>query len=178
MKFFRSVVTAAGFVCLMALVSGCVSGIRFSTESAGTGTIEGTFDLYLYGCRYPSDFENVAILVAADSPYPLDIYALSTRYKIKKGLTGEKALEEANAFIRCSMRGVAHSAVRRILDDKGKTFGYDVRPFYMPYEVPGSDVMLMNYFLRGGKVTAYITVFPEFRDLGGDDGRQGGSQGH
>ncbi len=176
MRSFRSVVTATGFVCVMALVTGCASGIRLTTESAGTSTIQGTFDLYLYGCRYPSDFENVAILVAADSPYPLDIYTLSTRYKIKKDLTGEKALEEANAFIRCSMKGVAHSAVRKILDDKGRIFGYDVRPFYMPYEVPGSDVMLMNYFLSGGKVTAYITIVPEFRDLGGD-GRQGGSPG-
>jgi hypothetical protein len=159
---------------LGALLFGCVAGIRFTTESAGTSSVEGTYDLYLYGCRYPSDFENVAILVVSDSPYPLDIFAHATRYKIKKGLTGEKALAEANAFIRCSMKSVWNSAVRRIVDDRGKTFGYDVRPLYMPYEVGGADVMLMQYYLSGGKVTAYISVFPEVEDSGGDNDRRGG----
>jgi len=165
----------AGLLGLLAFSSGCISGTRLTTESAGAAAPAGTYDLYLYGCRYPSDIENVAILVASDAPYPLDIFAHATRYKIKKGLTGEKALAEANAFIRCSMKSVWKSAVRRIVDDRGRTFGYDVRPFYMPYEIKGSDVMIMNYFLKDGTVTAYITLFPGAEEDGGSDNdRRGG----
>ncbi len=171
---FSKALLIVGLAVLLASSSGCISGMRLTTEDAGGVVPAGTFDLYLYGCRYPSDIEDVAILVASDSPYPLDIFAHATRYKIRKGLAGEEAMAEANAFIRCSMRTVWKSAVRRIVDDRGRTFGYDVRPLYMPYEIGGSDVMLMHYYLNAGKVTAYISVFPEIEDSGGDIDRRGG----
>ncbi len=147
-------------VLMMTMTTGCASGTQLKTEGTGGLIVQGIYDLYLYGCRYPSDIENVAILVAADAPYPLEIYDFATRYKVKKGLTAEKALAEANAFVRCSMKTVMRSEMRRIEDDQGRTFGYDMRPLYMPYEIRAVDVMRMNYQLRNGKVTAYIKLAP------------------
>ncbi len=160
--------TSLGLALLLfVLATGCAAGEQLRTEGTAGKAIQGTFDLYLYGCRYPGDIENVAILVAVDSPYHLEIYDLPGRYKVKKGLPAEKALADANAFVRCSMKTVMRSEIREIEDDQGRIFGFDVRPLYMPYEIRAVDVMRISYVLAGGRVTAYIKLAP---GAGEDDG--------
>lgn len=150
----------AALLSVVLLAAGCVSGRQLTTESAVPNAVEGTYDLYLYGCRYASDIENAAILVASDAAYPLEIYAFETRYKVRKGLSAERALAEANAFVRCGMKKVWRSEMRRIQDDRGRTFAYDLRPLYMPYEIRAVDVLRMNYVLNNGTVTVHIDLAP------------------
>ncbi len=169
---------SAALLIALSLLQGCAIGTRLQTESADLKNMAGTYDLYLYGCRYPDDTENVAILVNQNSAYPFEIFTLATRYKVKKGLSAAEALTEANAFVRCSMGSVWQTATREIVDEKGGIYGYDMRPLYMPYEIMASDLMLIDYYLNNGRVTAYITEKTR-RDDGGssrDDRGMGGDR--
>jgi len=133
---------------------------QLMTESAGQAAITGTYTVLLYGCRYQDDIENAVILVSEESRYPVEIYAPDTRYKVKKGLDAQKALAEANAFVKCGVHTVWQTQMRRIRDDNGGTIGYEVRPLYFPYDVGAADVLLISYALKDGKVMAYIRLTP------------------
>jgi hypothetical protein len=167
-----------GMLLLVIMSTGCFAGIQLTTEGVVPKTVTGTYDLYLYGCLYSSDIENAAILVAADAPYPLEIYSFDTTFKVRKGLSAEKAVAEANAFIRCTTKKVLRSEMRRIEDGQGRTYGYDLRAIYMPWEIRISDPLRLNYVLNDGKVTAYIRLAPGAEDDpgGGNNGRGGGGK--
>jgi hypothetical protein len=141
--------------CVLSLVSAC-AGRQLATESADARTIQGIYSLYLYGCHYPDDIENAAFMISESSPYPFDLYAPETSYTVKKGLPAEQALTEANTFIRCGIHSVWQTGIVRIMDDRGGTVGYEIRPLYYPYDVGFSDVLLFSYSLNKGRVTAYI----------------------
>ncbi len=142
-------------------LQGCVEGRMLRTEPVGATAIEGTFTALLYGCRYPDDIENAAILVSEGSKYPLEIYSPASRYKVRRDLSAQQALAEANAFVKCGVHTVWQTQVRRILDDSGGTVGYEVRPLYYPYDVGAADVLLISYALKDGKIRAYIRLIPE-----------------
>jgi hypothetical protein len=144
---------------LLAL-QACVAGKQLRTDSAAPASIQGTYDLYLYGCRYSDDIENAAILVDVSSGYPFEVFARETLYKVKKGLSAEQALAEANTFIRCSFYTVWQTRLRSISDDAGKTVGFDLVPRYNPLEFGTGDIMLISYALRNGTITAYIREDP------------------
>ncbi len=119
------------------------------------------------------DIENAVIPVPEESGYPVEIYALDTRYKVRKDLDAQKALAEANAFVKCGVHAVWQTQMRRIQDDNGGTIGYEVRPLYFPYDVGAADVLLISYALKGGKVSAYIRLTPEMEDRCNSEHRPG-----
>src|SRR5512139_1358160 len=112
----------------MAVLQGCVLGTPLLSESADRKKIDGTYDLYLYGCRYPSDYEHAAFLISSDARYPVDLVVFETAYKVKKGLPAAQALSEAEAFVRCGIHTVDQTRVRRIPDGSGGTVGYELLP--------------------------------------------------
>ena len=109
------------------MLQACVAGKQLVTTSADPAELKGTYTLLLYGCRYPDDIKNLAILVDEGSKYPVEIYDLPTSYQVKKGLPGPQALKEADSFVRCSVRRVTETQLRRITDDAGGTIGYEVK---------------------------------------------------
>jgi len=151
-------------------LQGCMAGERLLPVPADPAEVKGTYTLILYGCRYPSDMENMAILVDEKSPYPLEVYAMESLYKVKKNVPASQALSEANAFLNCSMHTVWQTVLRRIPDDTGKTIGYELKPLFRPWESKIPEVLLSSYSLKDGKVTTFITLDPsvkkddEFRD--------------
>lgn len=159
-----TIVGGAVLLLALSMSQASAAGKQLKTESAGQAAITGSFTALLYGCRYPDDIENAAILVAEGSKYPLEIYAPDTRYKVKKGLDAQKALAEANAFVKCGVHTVWQTQIRRILDDDGGTVGYEVRPLYFPYDVGAADVLLISYALKDGRVMAYIRLTPEMEN--------------
>jgi hypothetical protein len=159
-----TILAAAELLLALSTLQACTAGKQLKTESAGEVAITGTYTVLLYGCRYPDDIENAAILVSGESRYPVEIYAPDTRYKVKKSLDARKALAEANEFVKCSVRRVWQTQIRRIIDDVGGTIGYEVRPLYYPYDVGSADVLLISYALKGGKVRAYIRLTPEMEN--------------
>ena len=91
----------------------------------------------------------------------MEIYGLPTSYQVKKGISGQEALKEADAFVRCSTRRVTQTQLRRIKDDAGGTIGYEMRPLYFPTEFGQTDVLLVSYALQNGVVRTYIKLDPD-----------------
>ncbi len=149
------------FLILVAVLQACVPRNQLMTSAAGPDDVKGTYSLMLYGCHYPAQVNNVAILVAENSKYPVEIYDLDTSYKLKKDVPAQQALAEADSFVRCSTYRIWQTQLRRIPDDSGGTIGYEVRPLYIPYEFGIPDVLRISYSLQNGVVRAYIKVDPD-----------------
>ncbi len=154
----RTMLPATLLLVLLPTVYGNAASRQLSTESADPARISGTFTVYLYGCRYPDDIENIALLVSDTSRYPLEIYSPASRYTVKKKIAAQQALADARAFVKCSVRRVWQTQVRRIIDDTGGTVGYEVRPLYDPLETGSADVLFTSYALKNGTITAYIRL--------------------
>jgi hypothetical protein len=159
MTKYRYALSAALLMTLLAL-QGCATGKQLQTAITDLKTITGSYDLYLYGCRYPADYEHAAFLISPDAKYPVELF-VHDKYEIKKGLQADKALSEAYAFVRCGNHVVEDVRVLRIPDDSGGTIGYEVLPRYPFTDLSGADPLLVSYSLKEGKVIVYIRISPE-----------------
>lgn len=157
----RTAVAAAITSVLLLMLNGCMPGMQLRSELADPKALNGTFDVMLYGCRYPDDIENAAFLVPTGSTTPLELFVSDTSYKLKKDLDANKAFAEADAFVRCGVHTVQETRFHRVLDASGTVVGYDVLPRYLPYDVGGSDPLLVTYTHSAGKVRVYIRLRPE-----------------
>jgi hypothetical protein len=161
------------------LMQACMAGKQLRTSEADRAEVKGTYTLLLYGCHYPAQIQDVAILVDEGSKYPVEIYDIDSSYTVKKGVPAEQALIEADRFVRCSMNKIWQTQMRKILDDSGGLIGYEVKPLYMPLEFGTPDLIMVSYSLQKGTVRVYIRLFPDVerqRDQGSSDGR-GSSSG-
>ncbi len=146
---------------LAASIQACVPGNQLITRAANPDEVKDTYTLMLYGCHYPAQVDNVAILVSGNSKYPVEIYDLDTSYKLKKDVPGRQALAEADSFVRCTTYRIWQTQLRRIPDDSGGTIGYEVRPLYIPYEFGNPNVLQISYSLRNGVVRVKIKLDPD-----------------
>jgi hypothetical protein len=146
---------------ILATLTGCAMGTQLQTVTADPKTITGTYDLYTYGCRYPDDLEHAAFLIVPEKAGMVELYVPATSYKIKRGLPADKALAEADAFVRCGIHTVTELRVHRIPDGSNGTIGYEILPRYLPYDIGGTDPLLVSYTLKDGKITVYIRLFPD-----------------
>lgn len=161
MKSSRSALLYFALVVLAASMSGCLLGTQLNTETADPKTITGTYDLLLYGCRYPDDLEHAAFLIAPDKTGMVELFVPATSYKVKRGLPADKALAEADAFVRCGVHAVQELRVHRITDSSSSTIGYEILPRYFYYDDGGTDPLYVGYTLKEGKITVYIRLFPD-----------------
>jgi hypothetical protein len=92
MKIAKNIVVRTAYLVVILTLQACVAGIQLVPKSADPTDLKGTYTLILYGCRYPDDLENMAILVDEGGRYPVEVYALDSMYKVKKGLSGPQAL--------------------------------------------------------------------------------------
>jgi hypothetical protein len=168
MKRFKKAIGFGALLLMTITIQSCMTGMQLYTTSADQKLISGTYNLLLYGCHYPAQVENVAILVDENSKYPLEIYDIDTSFKVKKGVPAQQALTEADAFVRCSSHIVWQTQITRIPDDSGGTVGYEVRPLYAITEFGTPDILLISYSLKDGKVRAYIKKSTYVEDQGGD----------
>ncbi|HUL01263.1 MAG TPA: hypothetical protein VLX29_10485 [Nitrospirota bacterium] len=148
-------------ICLGVVLSlQACAGMQLTPITANPSEISGTYTLILYGCHYPDDVQNMALLIDEKNEHPVDIYALDDMYKTKKGLTGSEALSEANKFITCSTHTVWQTVLRKIADDNNRTIGYELKPLYRTWEFGVPEVLFSSYSLKNGIVTAYIRLEP------------------
>lgn len=129
------------------------------TEETKERDVKGLFALILYGARDVNDIETLAILDFEGDQYTLEPYAPSFDYKVKKGLSEKAALDEAHKFISYH-NAFYRSQLSKIVDDKGNTIGYELRPLYMPFVFGVSDVLEVDYWLMEGKVKVTIRLLP------------------
>jgi hypothetical protein len=148
-------------IVLAASLSGCSLGTQLKTETADPKGIQGTYDLFLYGCRYPDDIEHVAFLITPDKAGMVELFVPATSYKVKRGLQADQAVAEANTHVRCGVRTVEEIRVHRIPDGSGGTLGYEILPRYPATNEGGMDPLYVNYSLKDGKVVIYIRLFPD-----------------
>ena len=127
------------------------------TEGVKSIDVAGTFTLITYGGRYFNDVETIAFLDLEGDRYTLEPYAPEFDYKIVKGLSSEDALKEAEEFASWHP-DFWRSQLSRILDDKGQTIGYELRPLYHPYAFGLSDVLDIYYITKDNKVIIYIKL--------------------
>jgi hypothetical protein len=145
------------------ILNGCMAGKRLDIQGAVPADIEGTYALILYGCRYPSDLENLAILYRDGGPFTFEMYTLETSYRVKKGLPADEALKQADQFLRCSF-DYWRTQLSKIVDREGTIAGYELRPLYAPYKYGTMDVLDIHYWLRDSKVTVYIRLDPDIEN--------------
>lgn len=154
------------------VIPSCVftPGNHLKTSQATPSEVAGTYTLLLYGCRYPDDLEDVAILAKEGAPYTFDIYSLATRFKTKPGLPADEALREAEHFVTCSVH-YQQTRFSKIFDPAGNIIGYEVRPLYSPIRFGMYDVLNVQYVNKNGRIVVYIKLDPmvemELRDEGG-----------
>jgi hypothetical protein len=142
------------------VLNSCMAGKRLDIKGAVPADIQGTYALLLYGCKYGNDLENLAILYRDEGPFTFEIYSLPTSYRVKKGLTVDEALKQAEQFLRCSTN-YWKTQLSKIVDHEGTIAGYELRPLYAPYEYGHMDVLDINYWLKDSKVTVYIKLDPD-----------------
>ena len=161
MKVTRHFLDVAAALIVIFTIQGCSLGTQLRTESADPKGIEGTYDLFTYGCRYPTDIEHAAFLIASEKAGMVELYVLPTSYKVKRGIPADQALAEADTHVRCGVRKVVAIRVRRIPDGSGGTLGFEVLPRYPATEVGGVDPLDVSYSLKDGKITVYIRLLPD-----------------
>jgi hypothetical protein len=160
------------FIIVTVLVA-CAPGMQLLTTGAQSSDVKGTFTLLLYGCHYPADVKNVAILLNEGSIQPFEIYDIKTSYKVKKGMSAQEALSEAAAFVKCSTHRVTDTELRSIPDGAGGIMGYELRPLYFPLEFGVSDILLISYAMKDGMIRAYIRLLPDVeRQINAVGGRE------
>jgi hypothetical protein len=143
------------YIFALVVISFIMTGTSFAikrplkTEEAKSADITGTFTLILYGGNYSDDLETIAILDYERDQYNFEPYAPEFDYRIKKGVPAKEALEEAKKFVSFH-NSFWHFQLSRIIDNKGDTIGYELRPLYLPLTFGVSDVLDVSYWLKGG----------------------------
>jgi hypothetical protein len=150
------------FMVLLVLITSVVlvQAEYLKTEEARDEEVTGTFTLILYGARYSTDLETVVFLDKEGDGYEFEPYAPEFDYKVKKGVSGEDALREARKFVSFH-NAFWRSQLSKILDEKGNTIGYEVRPLYLPFVYGRADLLEVYYKIKDGKVIAYIRLTPQ-----------------
>lgn len=144
------------------------------TEEAKATDITGVFTLILYGGRYSDDIETIAILDYEGDQFTFEPYVPEFDYRVRNGIPAKEALDEAEKFV--SFHNSFHrSILSRIVDNKGNTIGFEMRPLYLPYTFGVSDVLEVDYWLKeGNKVKVTIRLTPSVERMrfhgGGGEG--------
>ncbi|MBI5026737.1 MAG: hypothetical protein HZC12_08465 [Nitrospirae bacterium] len=137
---------------------------HLKTEAMKDTDITGVFTLILYGGRHSDDIETIVILDKEGDRYDFEPYAPEYDYKIKRGISDREALDEAERFV--SWHPSFHrSQLSRIIDEKGNTIGYELRPLYMPLTFGVSDVLDVDYRIKDGKVIITIKLIPSVEKM-------------
>jgi len=160
MTVTRRILGVAAALTILFTIQGCSHGTLLRTRAADPKGIEGTYDLFTYGCRHPEDIEHVAFLIEPDKAGMMQFYFPDKSYKVTSGLSANKALAEADAHARCGVRTVTAVRVNRILDGSGGTLGFEVLPRYSITDVGGIDPVNVSYVLKDGKIGVYIQLQP------------------
>jgi hypothetical protein len=159
LRLISTFAAPALFLC----IGSCAQGVYLTTVPVNTHEIEGTYALILYGGRYSSDIENIAVLDKEGDQYTFIVYAPEFDYKVKKHVPAKEALAEAEAFVRFHY-AFWKAQLKGIVDPSGIPIGYEVRPLYYPMDFGYPDVLDVDYILKkDNNVTVMISLKRELR---------------
>jgi hypothetical protein len=152
--------TLIALAAAFGLLVSCSAALHLATSAAVPGDITGTYRLYLYGCRFPDDIENMALMVNTAAPFRVNLFVPDTSYRVLENVAGPAALDEARKFISCSVHDTGRSVLRRIVDKNGNTIAFELKPLYSPMEMGTDEVLQTDYFLRNDVLTVGIKLDP------------------
>jgi hypothetical protein len=153
-----------GLAALALAVSSCALGNRLEMKSTDESAVTGNFTLILYGCTHYDDLETIAILAKEGGPYVFEPYAPDFNYRVIKGVPAGEALEEAWRFVDCH-NSFHRAQLSRLVDAKGDTLGFEVRPLYLPFVFGVDDALDTDYRIRDGKVVVKIRLLPSIENM-------------
>ncbi|MGB9715716.1 MAG: hypothetical protein ACPL1G_04830 [Thermodesulfovibrionales bacterium] len=149
------------FLIIMLFRAEYVSAKFLKTEKAREEEAQGTFSLILYGGRHINDLETVAFFDIEGDYYVFEPYAPDFDYKIKRNISAENALREAEKFVAFH-NAFWRSQFSKILDENGNVIGYEMRPLYRPFVYGRDDLLEIYYRIKGNKVIIEIRLTPDF----------------
>lgn len=177
MKSFMVMLLLLCIVIVGSLVLGSGSDALekpLRTESANASDVTGTFTLILYGGNYFNDIHTIAFLASEGDQYTFEPYAPEFDYRLIEGLSAKEALDKAQNFVSVN-NCFLHSQLSKILDQDGKTIGYELRPIYSSICYGLADVLDVSYWNRASKVVIRVRVNPvveeQLESGGGPTGR-------
>jgi hypothetical protein len=178
MKTIVSCIVA--LIVILIITTGPSFGIErpLNTLEANAADITGIYNLILYGRGYSDDLETIVFLDKEGDDYTFEPYAPDFDYIVKSNVKAKDALKEAENFISFH-NSFWKSKLSRIVDKKGNTIGYEMRPLYLPFTFGVSDILEVSYWLKeGGRVKILIRLIPSIernRFPGGTDAGVGGN---
>jgi hypothetical protein len=152
--------------------NSCTPSASLRTVSANPAEMSGTYTVFLYGARHSNDIETVAILAKEETPYTFEIYSPDFNYKTIKGMPADQAYKRAAAFVSFHY-AFDYSVISRILDKNGAVIGYEVRPYYKPFEFGYYNVFDVSYTPQDSKVIVSIHLIPAVEKYLRDGDRRG-----
>lgn len=174
MKEVASLIVKATFMIHIILVMVISSSFAFEkplkTEGAKIDEVTGIFTLILYGSRHSNDIETIAILDKEGDGYTFEPYAPEFNYKVKRGVPAREALVEAEMFVSWH-NSFRRSVLSKIIDDRGDTIGFELRPLYLPTSFGVSDVLDVYYRIKNSKVIVTIKLIPSVEKMLSDGDR-------
>jgi len=159
------------------LDSACTFSTYVKTESASESEITGTYTLFLYGGRYLTDIETVAILSKEGLPYVFEIYAPDFNYRILRKVSAKDAIEEATVFVS-RHPDFQNIIVSKIIDANGDILAYEIKPLYRAFTYGTSDVLDIDYSIQENRVVVYIKLKPSIENMFMGGGGKDGGSGH
>ena len=131
-----------------------------STLSANPEDMHGTFTLLAFGRRHGNDLETVVIFDAEGDGYHFDLFAPDFDFKIMKGMSSTAAYKRALEFVSFHY-AFSHTRLIRILNRKGETIGFELRPLYRPFVFGRSNILDVFYWPKEeGQVKVTIRLIP------------------
>lgn len=150
----------------------CATGRYLKTQSATEGEITGVYTVILYGGTSVNDVETIAVLMKEGTPYSFEVFRPEFDYRTIKGVPGKEALEKAEKFVSFH-HNFWKIQLNKIVDGRGNTVGYEVRPLYYPGASDKSDILDVDYKNADGKIIVYIRLYeyPEMERMPFEGGR-------
>ena len=148
----------------------CAPGVRLNTK-AQDSEAKGNYTVIYYGCNFLNDLETIAFLDREGGEYNFEPYAPDFKYRVKKGVSAEEAVETAMKFVSCNP-SFSRTQVKSILAPDGETIGYEVRPLYLPFTYGVDDVLYVDYWLKDGKVVITVRLQEVMLQEGGISHRE------
>ncbi len=158
-------------VAVALAASSCAMGNRLDRQAAVESDLTGGFDLILYGCNFHDDFETIAILAKEGGPYVFEPYAPDYKYFVIRGVPAKVALVQAERFANCNT-AFHRAQLSRLVDAKGDTLGFEVRPLYYFFVFGFDDALTTDYRIKDGKVVVKIRLLPSVERMLSDGGSQ------
>ncbi len=163
MRLFKiASIVAIALSCM--LISGCAGGVSLRTYSATPAELTGTYTVFLYGGNYLLDLRTAAFLDKEGDAYAFEMYAPDFDYKVIKHVPAREAIELAARHVS-KHPSFRYYRISGILDPAGYVVGYEVRPYYDPFEFGFSDVLLIDYWIKDSKIITSVHLHPDVEKL-------------